>query len=95
VEDLLGFDIAERHGQRIRGSAQDGIEQSATVSEPLEILLEQGKVSVRDRFIEFVWRHPVSSAQPHSFWNAWYRGFVAKNADKVIESLYEKQIKIA
>lgn len=74
-------------GGIIKGKKESGISQSSTKGVLRKIKLADGEVDLPTDFIEFVWRHPVSSNPPVK-WDDYFTGFVAQHADYVIESLY-------
>lgn len=74
------------HGGTIKGGESVGIAQTSTMGEPCSVELIDGVVTTRGSFIELVQRYPIT-ANP-KLWNDYYTGFLAANADKVIESLY-------
>jgi hypothetical protein len=88
VSETLGIPLNKKGG-RIKGHREAGIEQSATAAITKSIRLADGVVDLPDRFIEFVWRHPVVSVNEEPrLWKDYFSGFVARNADNVVESLY-------
>ncbi|WP_342220480.1 2-oxoadipate dioxygenase/decarboxylase family protein [Rickettsiella endosymbiont of Miltochrista miniata] len=76
-------------GGLIKGNIHKGIEQSSTQPAIKSIKLADGVITLSDRFIEFVWRYP-KKAGANSRWHDYFTGFVADNADRVVESLYLK-----
>lgn len=88
VSETLHIPLNE-NGGLIKGQAEKGIEQSATAATKKSILLADGAVDLSDRFIEFVWRHPVEPVNKKPrLWKDYFTGFIANNADSVVESLY-------
>ncbi|MES2142442.1 MAG: DUF1338 domain-containing protein [Pseudomonadota bacterium] len=88
VSDTLSIPLNEKGGV-IKGHAENGIEQSSTAPITQSVTLVDGTIDVSDRFIEFVWRYPVlSSNEKPVLWNDYFTGFIANNADHVVESLY-------
>lgn len=88
VSETLHISLNE-NGGLIKGQAEKGIEQSSTAAVIKSIPLADGAVDLSDRFIEFVWRHPVGSvSEKPRLWKDYFTGFVANNADNVVESLY-------
>ncbi|WP_342147042.1 2-oxoadipate dioxygenase/decarboxylase family protein [Rickettsiella endosymbiont of Aleochara curtula] len=78
-------------GGLIKGNINKGIEQSATQPTLKSIKLADGVIDLSDRFIEFVWRYPkTEKAEEKIRWHDYFTGFVADNADRVVESLYLK-----
>jgi hypothetical protein len=79
----------QNKGGIIKGNRAKKIEQSATEAMTKSIPLADGFGNLAERFIEFVWRYPQSfpNSSP-KMWNDYFTGFVAENADHVIESLY-------
>ena len=76
-------------GGLIKGSASKGIEQSSTQPATTSITLADGVIDLSDRFIEFVWRYPKKEGE-NKLWHDYFTGFVADNANRVVESLYLK-----
>ena len=77
------------HAGVIKGKAENGIQQSATRAEIVSVKLADGYVSLPHRFIEFVWRYPRRNfISPFLRWDDYFTGFLAMQADKIIESLY-------
>lgn len=72
----------------IKGNIHMGIAQSATLGLSQTIQLADGPITIAGEFIEFVWRYPLI-ASPHK-WSDYYTDFIAKQANNVIESLYQK-----
>lgn len=88
VSKTLGISLHKKGGI-IKGQPALGIEQSSTIATTKSILLADGSVDLSDRFIEFVWRHPVDATQAKPrLWKDYFSGFIAGNADNVVESLY-------
>ncbi|MFZ0218816.1 MAG: DUF1338 domain-containing protein [Candidatus Aquirickettsiella sp.] len=74
-------------GGLIKGNIDIGIEQSATQPAIKSIKLADGVIELPDRFIEFIWRHPKKTGE-NKLWHDYFTGFVADNANRVVESLY-------
>jgi hypothetical protein len=85
VENELKFTFNQQ-GSKIKGGSELGIEQSSTVAKPTKIQLADGVIEIANSFIEFVWRYPL--IQPAHKWNDYFTGFIAQQANRVIESLY-------
>lgn len=75
-------------GGEIKGSVSLGIEQSSTIGQNHKFDLEGGSVIVVGSFMEFVWRH--SKVEKPKRFGEYYTGFIASNANKVIESVYQR-----
>jgi len=77
----------------IKGSEQLRIEQSSSVANEIVVHLADAAITIPNRFVEFVWRYPAmySSAEPY-YWSDYFTGFLANNADVVIESLYRLRV---
>jgi len=73
------------NGEIIKGDPAMGLVQSSTVGEATSVLLADGQVTIPERFIEFIWRYPHNNL---NHWDSYYTGFIANNANRVIESLY-------
>lgn len=74
--------------KEIKGGKSDGISQSSTLGNKITVHIDGEDIHTTDSFMEFVWRHPETDNP--KLWNDYFTGFVAKNANKVIESLYAK-----
>lgn len=79
-----------KKGGLIKGHASQKIEQSATLATVKSIRLADGVIDVPDRFIEFVWRYPKQEGTS-MLWEDYFTGFIADNADRVVESLFLHQ----
>jgi hypothetical protein len=76
-------------GGIIKACIERGIEQSATAPLTKSIALADGIIDLPNRFIEFVWRHSLlADNEKPVLWKDYFNGFVAHNADTVVESLY-------
>ena len=75
-----------KKGGVIKGNINIGIEQTATQPTIKPVKLADGVIAIPDRFIEFVWRYPKKAGEPR-LWHDYFTGFVAGNADRVVESL--------
>jgi hypothetical protein len=79
-------------GGKIKGSKERGIEQGSTCGIKQEVRLEGGGVVLPAGFAEFVWRHPcIPPTTPPRIWSDYFTGFIASQANYVIESLYLPQ----
>lgn len=88
VSKTLTIGLNEKGGI-IKGYVESGIEQSATAPITRSVMLADGAVDLSDRFIEFVWRYSVLPPnEKPSLWKDYFTGFIANNADNVVESLY-------
>ncbi len=90
VESMLGLEISVRGGKSIRGLKEQGIQQSATTSPEVVIELEGGRVQLPAPFMELVWRYSLTPGTIPELWSQYFTGFVAENADTIVESLYRK-----
>lgn len=70
----------------IKGTRMCGLEQSSTLGIEALIPTANGAVMAANSFIEFVWRFPVKDNPV--YWSDYYNGFIPKNANNVIESIY-------
>jgi broad-specificity NMP kinase len=79
-------------GGEIKGTAKMGIEQSSTIGAQIKLNLHHQSIDITGPFMEFVWRHPIeySKNTTPSKWKDYFTGFIAGNANKVIESLYKE-----
>jgi Domain of unknown function (DUF1338) len=74
----------------IKGAPHMGIEQSSTLGAMRPINLNDGQIELPGYFVEFVWRHAKASHPPIQ-WQDYFTGFIAGNANRVVESLYDPQ----
>ena len=74
-------------GGLIKGRASQGIKQSSTLAAAKWLKLADGMIDLPDRFIEFVWRYPKQEGES-MLWEDYFTGFIADNADRVVESLF-------
>lgn len=74
-------------GGEIKGHSNSGIEQSSTIGIMTPIELADGGIMLPERFMEFVWRH--SDKEKPAVWNDYFTGFIADNANRVIEAVYK------
>lgn len=81
----LPFKLNEEGGL-IKGSHAAGLEQAATLGLPLSLSLADGEITIPSNFVEFIWRYPHNPAQTY-YWKDYYNGFIASQANQVIESL--------
>ncbi len=88
LTSILNISLNQKGGL-IKGDVNKGIEQSATQPAIKSIKLANGSIELSDRFIEFVWRYPKKPGVNRR-WHDYFTGFVADNADRVVESLYLK-----
>lgn len=86
ISSSLNISLNQKGGL-IKGNGNVGIEQSSTQPTIKSIRLADGVVALPDRFIEFVWRYPKKTGK-NKLWHDYFTGFVADNADRVVESLY-------
>ncbi|HVE43602.1 MAG TPA: DUF1338 family protein [Gammaproteobacteria bacterium] len=78
-------------GGIIKGESETKIRQSATLAAPEKYPLADGTVDVRTEFLEFVWRYQIDTSlilDETILWKNYFTGFIAQQADHVIESLY-------
>lgn len=80
------------NGGVIKGNKTTGIAQSSTAGELMSLVLNETQFQIPDRFMEFVWRYPKNPLKTPILWSDYFTGFVAHNADRVIESLYQDKI---
>lgn len=85
IEHELKFTFNQQ-GNKIKGEPGLGIEQSSTLAKPTKIQVADGVIEVANSFIEFVWRYPLIPSPQK--WNDYFTGFIAQQANRVIESLY-------
>lgn len=72
----------------LKGSPERGMEQGATLGEPIQVAIADGSVRLPGPFVEFVWRYAKIPGATPVYWQDYYTGFIAQQADTVIESLY-------
>lgn len=78
-----------REGGAIKGNKSCGIAQGSTLGKLVTVPLSDGNVTIRSGFVEFVWRYPNPSlSKPPRYWNDFFTGFIARQANHVIQSLY-------
>ena len=79
-----------QEGSIIKGGQAVGISQGSTLGLPQIVSLSDGHIELPEDFVEFVWRYPNTNAvqQQPFLWKDYFTGFIAKHADRVIESLY-------
>jgi hypothetical protein len=88
IENEAGL-ILNHEGGAIKGGPHVGIAQGSTVGTMKTVQLLDGTIDIPTGFIEFVWRYPtVASQHPPMLWRDYFRGFIAEQANHVIESLY-------
>ncbi|OGT54879.1 MAG: hypothetical protein A3F43_00515 [Gammaproteobacteria bacterium RIFCSPHIGHO2_12_FULL_42_10] len=75
-------------GGKIKGGSAHGIAQSSTAGIPQHVALEDGDIMLTTGFAEFVWRYPHQTLANPLQWGDYFTGFVATQANHVIESLY-------
>lgn len=86
VEDELQLPLNEEGG-KIKGTPSSGIMQGSTSGMLQTIQLSDGNVQLPTGFVEFVWRYPNNAQTKPTRWSDYFTGFIAENADRVIESL--------
>jgi hypothetical protein len=75
-------------GGVIKGTPAGGIIQGSTMGKPSLVKLADEEDWVPERFVEFVWRYPHKTSQNPVLWDDYFTGFIANQADNVIESVY-------
>lgn len=91
IEKDLGLALNTQEGT-IKGNPQTGIQQGSTLGIPTKMRLADGDLWLPGPFIEFVWRHPLDDSKKAVQWCDYYTGFIAQNANGVIESLYTARL---
>lgn len=86
IEDEVQLEL-NREGGVIKGGKEYGIEQGATQGSLQRIKLSDGEIDIPMDFVEFVWRHPIHENKKSVYWDDYFSGFIAKFANRVIESL--------
>jgi len=88
IENTLSLTL-NTDGGAIKGGKSCGIQQGSTSGIISQIKLADGNIHIPTGFVEFVWRHPHTSSQQNpTRWGDFFTGFVANNANKVIQSLF-------
>ncbi len=88
IKTLNYAELNSKEGE-VKGGAHQGIAQSSTLGQYIKIKAADGFVETHNSFMEFVWRYPKTKNA--KMWGDYFTGFVAENANKVIESLYDDQ----
>lgn len=88
IEYEAGLTLNRENGV-IKGNTAAGIEQCATTNKIQTIQLADGEINLPLGFIEYVWRHPrhATCTKP-TLWSDYFTGFIAQQANKVVEALY-------
>ncbi len=82
----LGISLNQKKGL-IQGDATQYLAQSSTQGEEIFIQLENKAFKLHGPFLEFVWRAPLVASPQH--WKDYFRGLIGKQADQVIEAVYQ------
>lgn len=78
-----------QEGGVIKGGKNSGIAQGSTSGISQTVHLADGEIAIPMGFIEFVWRYPKNPGNKDTAkWGDYFTDFIAKHADRVIESLY-------
>ncbi len=87
-KDIIGskFVKLNNFAGEVKGNREGGIEQSSTLGREELTPTADGEVLANNSFIEFVWRFPLNDNP--LYWGDYYNGFIPKNANNVIESIY-------
>lgn len=88
LKQEIGISFNQR-AQEIKGDASMGITQSSTADDIITVKLADATIDIPSPFMEFVWRYPVANKTKPIFWEDYFTGFYAQNANNVIESVYE------
>lgn len=78
-------------GGIIKGGPHVGIEQGSTASVTEQVKLADGIIELPTDFVEFVWRFPINEQKSNDTamrWRDYFTGFIASQANRVVESLY-------
>lgn len=73
-----GFKLNSSGGE-VKGSKQVYLEQSSTLANNIEVVFQDGKLTIPACYYEFAKRYPLPDGKL-------YQGFVAASADKIFES---------
>jgi hypothetical protein len=88
VEHDLSLQL-NTEGGVIKGSAELGLQQSSTVGVTQTVKVADGEISLPTGFAEFIFRFPNKACvTTPRLWQEYFTGFIAQNANHVIESLY-------
>lgn len=88
IEEEAGLTLNREHGV-IQGNPAAGIEQCATSNKIQTVKLADGEINLPLGFIEYVWRHPRNNTGTKPIlWSDYFTGFIAQQANKVVEALY-------
>ncbi len=71
--------ILNSSGGKIKGNAEEFLEQSSTMAETVSVQFDEGQFKVPGCYYEFAKRYPQNNGKL-------YQGFVAASADKIFES---------
>ncbi len=86
IKTLNYTELNSNEGE-VKGGEHQGIAQSSTLGQSMRIKAADGFIETHNSFMEFVWRYPKT--ENPKMWGDYFTGFVADNANKVIESLYD------
>lgn len=95
IEEEVGLPL-NKEGGKVKGNEHVGIKQGATCDQLTQIKLCDGEIKIPTGFVEFVWRYPLHNQQfpintiKDRLWGEFYTGFIAQQANRIIESLYLK-----
>ena len=87
IEDEMNITL-NKIGGYIKGTKEQGLEQSSTNGEEILLQLADGPIHIPDRFVEFVWRHPKNEYKNPQKWHHYFTGFITQNAEGIVESVY-------
>lgn len=93
IQDEMQLSL-NQDGGIIKGGKTVGIAQGSTTGISQTVALADGNIELPTGFVEFVWRYPHHLSnqsimnKPSLPWKAYFTGFIATHADRVIESLF-------
>lgn len=80
----LGFELNTAGGE-IKGTAEDLLEQSSTMAQPVRMRFADGDLEIPGCYYEFARRYPGSDGKL-------FHGFVPRSADRIFESTDRKTV---
>ncbi|MDX1682876.1 MAG: DUF1338 domain-containing protein [Phycisphaeraceae bacterium] len=72
-----GFNLSQAGGE-VKGSAEDGLEQSSTVADPVTVAFADGELEVPGGYVEFARRYVQQGRR--------FEGFITRSANRIFES---------
>ena len=81
--------LLNQEGGVIKGGIKAGMAQGSTVGISQKVQLSDGEIYIPTGFVEFVFRYPLDPLNHQGLWGDYFTDFIARHADRVIESLYD------